>query len=160
MRTASPTLLSRCVRPGAVVQTSGLPARQSLALRWCLVAHCCLIAATFSLGCTHVIPNSTPYYKDGPDQVEGPQGDIPAGAKAWVIWRKDSYARVWTDGGVDGWVWDRAVVSIWEQEKQIREEKKRAEEREKLRKAQQAERERQLQQQPPPPAESQPAEQP
>jgi hypothetical protein len=112
-------------------------------------------------GCTHVIPNSTPYYKDGPDQVEGPQGDIPAGAKAWVIWRKDSYARVWTDGGIDGWVWDRAVVSIWEQEKQIREEKKRAEEREKLRKAQQAERERQRQQQPqPPPAESQPAEQP
>src|SRR5262245_6148418 len=117
-----------------------------------------LAVTTLLLSCTHVIPNSTPYYKDGPDQVEGPQGDIPAGAKAWVLWRKNSYARVWTDGGIDGWVWDRAVVSIWEQERQLREEKKRAEEREKLLKAQQAERRRQME--PPPRAESQPAQKP
>ena len=117
-----------------------------------------LPAFGFLSGCTHVIPNSTPYYKDGPDQLEGPQGDIPAGAKAWVLWRKGSYARVWTDGAIDGWVWDRAVVSIWEQETQIREEKKRAEEREKLRKAQEAERRRQME--PPPKAESRPVDQP
>src|SRR5262245_20764180 len=82
-----------------------------------------VLATTALPGCTHVIPQSTPYYKNGPDQPEGPQGDIPAGAKAWVLWRKNTYAHVWTDGGIDGWVWDRAVVSVWEQERQAREEK-------------------------------------
>jgi hypothetical protein len=88
------------------------------------------------VGCTHILPSSTPYYKNGPDQPESPQGDIPAGSKAWVIWRKASYARVWTDGGIDGWVWDRAVISIWDYEHQQAEDKKQKEAREKLLKAQ------------------------
>lgn len=86
-------------------------------------------------GCTHIIPQSTPYYENGPDQPESPQGDIPAGSKAWVIWRKPSYVRVWTDGGIDAWVWDRAVVSIWDFENQQAEEKKQQEAREKWLKA-------------------------
>src|SRR5262249_30879616 len=116
----------------------------------CLVL---LLVAALPLGCTHIIPQTTPYYKNGPDQPESPQGDVPAGAKAWVLWRKNSYAHVWTDGGIDAWVWDRAVVSIWEHESELRKEKKQAEEREKVLKAQQQQAARQRMVQP----ESQPS---
>jgi hypothetical protein len=62
-------------------------------------------------GCTHVIGNNAPYYKSGPAQREGPQGTIPAGTPVWVLGKEGSYAHVWTTTGVDGFVWENAVVT-------------------------------------------------
>ena len=86
--------------------------------------------------CTHIITQSAPYYEEGPNQPDPPEGDLQAGTKAWVLGSEGSYVRVWTDSGVNAWVWDRAVMTIWDYNKMMDEDRKRREAREKWLKAQ------------------------
>jgi len=82
-------------------------------------------------GCTHVIGNNCPYYKQGPAQREGPQGTIPAGTPVWVIGKEGSYARVWAASGVDGYVWDSSIVTIeeWNRRQELDKKNKELERR-------------------------------
>ena len=78
------------------------------------------------VGCTHVVTQTTPYYEDGPYQIAGPQGDLPEGTRVWVVGKEGSYARVWTRDGIDAYVWDNALMSIWEWNRKQSAERKRA----------------------------------
>ena len=82
-------------------------------------------------GCTHVIGNNCPYYKQGPAQREGPQGTIPAGTRVWVLGKEGSYARVWAANGVDGYVWDSSIVTVeeWNRRQELDKKNKEAERR-------------------------------
>lgn len=64
-------------------------------------------------GCSHRIAHTTPYYENGPHQVEQPQGMIDEGTPVLVIGRDGSFARVWTPDLLDAYVWDRDLESIW-----------------------------------------------
>lgn len=85
--------------------------------------------------CTHIITQSTPYYEGGPSQLDPPQGDIEAGTLAMVVGSDGSYVRVVTVTGINAWVWDRAVMSVWDHMQKQDEDKKRREAREKWQKA-------------------------
>ncbi len=93
-------------------------------------------AVAFLPACTHIITQSTPYYEKGPTQLDPPEGDIEAGTYAMVVGAEGSYVRVITVTGVNAWVWDRAVMSVWDHMQKQDEEKKQREAREKLKKAQ------------------------
>lgn len=93
-------------------------------------------AVTLIPACTHIITQSTPYYEKGPTQLDPPEGDLDAGTYAMVVGSEGSYVHVVTVTGVNAWVWDRAVMSVWDHLQKQDEEKKQREAREKLKKAQ------------------------
>ena len=78
--------------------------------------------------CMHVVSQTTPYYKDGPTQLAGPQGDLSEGTHVWVVGKDGTYARVWTLDGMDAYIWDRALMSFWDWNQKQAAEKKQAEE--------------------------------
>jgi hypothetical protein len=93
-----------------------------------------LVTAVLGLGlatgCTHFIKqDSTPYFVDGPHQLEPPNGELAAGTGVWIIGEEDTYKRVWTLDGVIAYVWQGDVVtrSEW---KQMQKERKEQAERE------------------------------
>ena len=65
-------------------------------------------------GCTHVIARTTPYYEDGPSQLDPPQGELEAGTYVLVVGKEGTYSRVWTVGGVDAYVLDGDLESVWQ----------------------------------------------
>ncbi|MGD8453517.1 MAG: hypothetical protein PVJ57_17020 [Phycisphaerae bacterium] len=67
-------------------------------------------------GCSHVITQTTPYFKDGPSQLEPPQGELEKGTHVLVLGKEGTYSRVLTLGGVNAYVWDGALRSIWAKE--------------------------------------------
>jgi len=76
-----------------------------------------VVALLLTVGCTHVITHSAPYYKHGPTQLEAPQGIIPEGTHVWVVGKEGTYTRVWTAGGVDAYVWNGAVMPLHQYQK-------------------------------------------
>ena len=72
------------------------------------------VGLTASLGCTHVIIRDTPYYADGPYQIEGPQGDLKEGTGVWVVGKEGTYLCVWSLENIDVYVLDSAVTSYWQ----------------------------------------------
>lgn len=78
---------------------------------------CRLAASVLGLallaGCSHVITQPTPYYKDGPSQLDSPQGELSEGTLVLVIGKDGSYSRVWALNGVIAYVWDGAIRSLW-----------------------------------------------
>jgi len=74
---------------------------------------CCAVALGLA-GCSHVVAYTTPYYKDGPSQLAGPQGDLEEGTPVLVVGGEGSYARVWTAGGIDAYVVRSSLVPFWQ----------------------------------------------
>jgi len=73
-----------------------------------------LAGLTAASGCSHVLINTAPYYEDGPWQLDPPQGELQAGTHVLVVGRKGTYSHVWTITGVDAYVWDGDLHSIFE----------------------------------------------
>lgn len=67
-------------------------------------------------GCTHVVTHTTPYYLDGPYQIDPPQGMMDEGTFVWVIGQKGTYVRVLSEGFVDAYVPENTVRALWEKE--------------------------------------------
>ncbi|MBI5864072.1 MAG: hypothetical protein HZB38_06130 [Planctomycetes bacterium] len=82
-------------------------------------------AAWWCIGCTHVITQTTAIYRDGPDQPQPAEADLAAGTRAWVWWSRASYLLVSTDTFETGWVWDHAITTVWEWDREKAEEKRR-----------------------------------
>lgn len=97
------------------------------AMRW-LVAGVTVVAALGGVGCSHVVLHDASYYRQGPHQAAGPDGDLPAGTKVLVIGAKNGYQQVWADNGVIAYVWPRALVTMSEYRK-LQEGKSLAEQR-------------------------------
>ena len=72
-----------------------------------------LLGLTVLTGCTHVISHTTPYYKDGPSQLDPPQGNLEAGTYVWVVGKEGTYSHVW-GGGVNAYVLEGDVQSVWQ----------------------------------------------
>lgn len=72
------------------------------------------VVALASSGCMHVIAYPVAYYKDGPSQLDPPQGSIAKGTPVMLLGRDGSYIRVLTPDFTDGYVWHSAVRAIWE----------------------------------------------
>src|SRR5262245_45381030 len=64
------------------------------------------------IGCTHILPEQTAYYLDGPQQKQQSEGDLPAGSKAIIVGWQNDYLRVWADNGVIAYVWKGSVVTL------------------------------------------------
>jgi hypothetical protein len=97
-----------------------------------LLGGAALLAGLLPLsGCTQMIGNNTPYYKNGPAQREGPHGTIPAGTPVWVLGKEGSYSHVWALNGVDGYVWDSSIVTAdeWNRRQAIQKQNEEAERR-------------------------------
>ena len=90
------------------------------------------VGLTVSLGCTHVIKHDTPYYADGPYQIEGPQGDLKAGTGVWIVGKEGAYLRVWSLENIDVYVVNTAVTSYWQRRKTKPTKQKPAEQQEPL----------------------------
>lgn len=84
-----------------------------------------LLAGAAFGGCTHVVTQDAPYYKDGPQQPGPPDGELRAGTHVWAFERSGSYRRVWTAGGVNAFVWDASVKSWLEWRQMVDEQKRR-----------------------------------
>ncbi|MFH1748932.1 MAG: hypothetical protein ABIG44_18015 [Planctomycetota bacterium] len=91
-----------------------------------------LLGVVAATGCTHVITRNTPYYEDGPFQPDPPQGELPAGTKVWIVGKKGSYSLVWSLDGVIAYVWDGAVMTIREWDRQQKEQDEAQRENEKI----------------------------
>ena len=95
-----------------------------------------LLALNTPLGCTHVIKyDGTPYYNEGPQQIEQPNGALSAGTGVWIIGEKLDYKRVWTLDFVIAYVWGQDLVTQWEwwemeKERKAREKREKREEEE------------------------------
>ena len=72
-----------------------------------------LAFASLLSGCTHVVACNTPYFKNGPTQLEPPQGELKAGTWVALIGRRDSYARVLAPDGTNAYVLEQDLRSIW-----------------------------------------------
>lgn len=72
----------------------------------CLAFLGCLGALT---GCMHVIAYDTPYFRDGPQQLRQPDGDLKTGTQVWITGQQDTYRRVLTLTGVHAYVWQGAI---------------------------------------------------
>lgn len=78
--------------------------------------------------CTHILPQETAYYEDGPRQAQQSEGDFPAGTKALLLLgRQDDYVQVWADSGVIAYVWKGSVISLRDWNRQEDERKRKAE---------------------------------
>ncbi len=64
-------------------------------------------------GCSHMVAFRTPYYVDGPSQLEPPQGWFDAGTPVLVIGKEGSYARVWSWSFVNAYVLDSELTPWW-----------------------------------------------
>jgi hypothetical protein len=82
-------------------------------------------------GCTHVVREDAHYFVDGKDQLDPPNGVIPAGTGVWIIGKDEDYKRVWTLDFVIGYVWEDSVVtqSEWRKIEKRRKERDEAVER-------------------------------
>jgi hypothetical protein len=72
-----------------------------------------LLVPLFVSGCSHRITQNTPYYAQGFDQLDPPEGELAAGTHVLKIAHKGSYARVLTPDLKSVWVWDRTIESVW-----------------------------------------------
>ncbi len=92
--------------------------RESKSSRWRggLAGGGLLLGGLALAGCTHVITHSTPYYREGPYQIDPPQGMIDEGTYVWVMGHEGTYVRVWTEGFVDAYVPESAVRALWEKD--------------------------------------------
>lgn len=64
-------------------------------------------------GCTHKVVQSTPYFVDGPSQLDPPQGDLDPGIHVLALDRTGSYRRVLTLTGVNAYVLESALEPLW-----------------------------------------------
>ena len=82
-------------------------------------------------GCTHVVREDAHYFVDGKDQLDPPDGIIPAGTGVWIIGKDEDYKRVWTLEFVIGYVWEDSIVtqSEWKKIEKRRKEREEAVER-------------------------------
>jgi hypothetical protein len=62
-------------------------------------------------GCTYVVALPTPYYEDGPQQADPPQGFLKTGDRVLVFGTHDSYARIFTPDGTAAFVWRGHLVT-------------------------------------------------
>jgi len=103
----------------------------SRTLLWAMLAGWGLSVAS---GCTHVVAQTTPYYRYGPMQPEPPQGDLPEGTRVIVLSKEGSYSRVLASNGLTAYVlssslmpaaqWDRLQEATKRHGKALRSEPK------------------------------------
>lgn len=98
--------------------------------KWFAVAALPLAAC----GCSHVITASTPYYNDGPEQLDPPQGEVPAGAWVLVVGERNGYYHILT-AGVNAFVWKNDVMPLLDFRKQQQQRQAEAQQQEKLQRA-------------------------
>jgi hypothetical protein len=73
-----------------------------------------MLLAAMTTGCSHVVTQNAPYYRDGPHQLDPPNGIIDAGTYALVLGEKDGYKHLIAGTGEAGHVWNGHVVTVWE----------------------------------------------
>jgi hypothetical protein len=77
-----------------------------------------LLVLSFLPGCLQVVRQEAPYFKNGPQQPEPPDGFFEPGTRVWVFGEKDSYKRVLSLGGVAAHVWRQDLVTLSEWSRQ------------------------------------------
>ncbi len=70
-----------------------------------------LLVLSVAGGCLRVVRQEAPYYRNGPHQLEPPDGFLPAGTHLLVFGEKDSYARMMTLKGAVGFIWSGDLVT-------------------------------------------------
>lgn len=63
------------------------------------------------LGCARIVADTSPYYVNGPNQPEPPQGFIKSGETVYVLGVWENHARFFNDDGISGAIWAPALVS-------------------------------------------------
>ncbi|MCC6357505.1 MAG: hypothetical protein IT450_02070 [Phycisphaerales bacterium] len=86
-------------------------------------------------GCSHIITADTPYYNDGPEQLDPPQGDVAKGTWCLVIGERGTYYHILTGDGVNAYVWKAAVEPLLDFRRKEKERNAEAERQKRLERA-------------------------
>ncbi len=86
-------------------------------------------------GCSHIITADTPYYNDGPEQLDPPQGDVAKGTWCLVIGERGTYYHILTGDGVNAYVWKAAVEPLLDFRRKEKERAAEAERQKRLERA-------------------------
>jgi hypothetical protein len=88
--------------------------RSATSIRKSLAASAVGALLILTPGCLQVVRHEAPYYVEGPQQVDPPNGFFPAGKHVMVFGEKDTYKRILTFDGIAAYIWNQDLISLSE----------------------------------------------